>query len=283
MPIGRACSPADCTSFSPLVTRLFDEHRIAGIEQHLGTQRQRLLRAGHYDHLLRRRLDAPLPLQVVRDLRAQLRQPLRIGIPQQPLAMLPQHLLLPLQPLVDGKRPQIRQRRRQRSLAAGVRRMADRQQRPAAVAQLALRQPRLLPRRRRQQFAAEQRVAAIAHKAAAPHRSADEPFRLQPSVGLFHRVARHRQPGRQHTARRQLRPPGQFSGGNQLQQGLMQRRTPGQALPALLRKGGQDRRVVRVSWGVAHGVFLLALGPTHYSTSFRSGGGSCAARRNPLK
>lgn len=120
--------------FRPLVTRLFDEYRIAGIEQHLRAQRQRLLRAGDHDHLLRRRLDAPLPLQIVRDLRTQLRQALRIGIPQQPLAVPPQRLLFPLQPRIDGKRPQISQRGRQRRLTAGVRRMADRQQRPAAIA-----------------------------------------------------------------------------------------------------------------------------------------------------
>ncbi|MNE65765.1 hypothetical protein D3C80_1612720 [compost metagenome] len=45
--------------FSPLITRLFNKYPVARIEQHLGTQRQRLLGTGQHDNLLHTGLNAP--------------------------------------------------------------------------------------------------------------------------------------------------------------------------------------------------------------------------------
>lgn len=86
-----------------MVGRIFDEDSFTGIEQHGGAQGQRLLRAGEYQHPLRRGTGTPFEVDVVGDGAAQRLHALWRAVQQGAVAVLLEYLTLQALPGLQRK------------------------------------------------------------------------------------------------------------------------------------------------------------------------------------
>ncbi|MNH27483.1 hypothetical protein D3C79_875970 [compost metagenome] len=88
-----------------MVERVFDQHLIAGIHEHLGAQAKCLLRAGEDQHPIGSRLRPPFEVEVVSDRAAQRRHALWRTVLQRLGAIFLVNLALQLLPGCQGKLP----------------------------------------------------------------------------------------------------------------------------------------------------------------------------------
>ena len=182
-----------------VVHRVLDQDALTGIEQHVGTQRQRLLRAGQHQHPFRRGVATTFEVDVVGDRPAQCLHALRRAVRQHRAALRADHLALQAFPGLQGEVPRLRHAGRE-GMLRGAGDPAGGAQRLAARAQ-----PHDLPRR----VATPLRLAAgkwpgtLRHPTAAAHLAFDEALGMQLAVGRLDRIAGYPQRLRQRARGRQ--------------------------------------------------------------------------------
>ena len=201
----RASGPHDLAS--ALIVRILEQHAIAFIEQHIGGERERLLRAADDEHILGRGNDAATARKIVTDLFAQYQQALRIGIVGLRMSRGAAELAAP-----RARELRVRHRHAVLQVVAQALMLASRNalvvERSHAFAATGERRARGLPRRNRLRRG---RVRGDVHRcelrdvAARADASLYEAFRGELLVGREHGVARQVELAREHACCGQAR------------------------------------------------------------------------------